>query len=214
MFGCLSRIGCLMLVAVLAVAGWFTRDAWWTRVTGRPAASARVWTPVEPAASGAVRGRVEALGRGAGASFTSLTPAEVGALILGAAGGRLPPNVERFETAIVGEQVALRAQVDLRDLRSVEGVGPLRYLLTARQRVTLTGRPVVVAPGRGAFLVDRLDVGPVEVPAPLRAALLRQLDRGQQPSGEPGSSISFSLPRYVGDIRVTGGRVILYKSTP
>jgi hypothetical protein len=214
MFGCLRRIGCLVVLVVLAIAGWLTRDLWWERVTGRPASPAAAWTPVDPAVAPGARRRVEALGGTSGDVFATLTPAEVGALILGAGGGRLPGTVSDLEASVTGDRLSLRAQVDLRGLRSVDGLGPVARLLTARQRVTVTGRPEVAAPGRGEFRVVEVKVGGVEVPQPALGALLRQLDRGDGSSGGPGTSISFSLPRYVGDIRVARGRVILYKSTP
>ncbi|MGQ0646015.1 MAG: hypothetical protein ACT4P7_00500, partial [Gemmatimonadaceae bacterium] len=118
------------------------------------------------------------------------------------------------ETAISGDRLSVRALVDLSELRGVEGLGPVAALLSSRQRITITGRPFVVERGRGAFDVDELTVGGIEVPALAVGTILRQLDRSAQPSGRSGTSISFSLPPYVGDIRVARGRVTLYKNTP
>ena len=219
----MRRVGCLAVVAVCAVGAWLSRDLWWERITGRAAPGAvQTWTPVEPPAQApAVRRRVEALEKGQGQVFASLTPAEVGALVMNGAGGRMPPTVRDVETAVVGDAISVRASVDLSALRAVEGLGPLAALLTSRQRITLSGRPRVVEPGRGVFDVDAVKVGGVEVPGPALSALIAQLDRGGEGapravpgSGDTGRGISFSLPRYVGDIRVAGGRVILYKTSP
>ncbi|MBC7894873.1 MAG: hypothetical protein H7066_05650 [Cytophagaceae bacterium] len=218
MSGCLRQVGCLVLLVVLGLGGWLTRELWWERATGRPLHPETTWSPVEPEDGPPARKRIEALERRQGDVFTTLTPGEVAALILGETGGRLPPGVQDVETSVVGDALSIRASVDLTTLRSVDGLGPLRALLTARQPVTITGRPRVVARGRGAFDVQSLKVGGIEVPSPALGALIRQLDRGadgeREISGSSGRSITFAVPRYVGDIRVARGRVVLYKTTP
>lgn len=35
MFGCLSRIGCGLLLIVLGAVGWATKDRWWPEVRRR-----------------------------------------------------------------------------------------------------------------------------------------------------------------------------------
>ena len=218
MSGCLRQVGCLVLLVVLAVVGWFSRELWWERATGRPLSHEPTWSPVEPDEAPSARRRIEALERRPGEVFTALTPGEVAALILGETGGRLPPGVQDVETSVVGDALSIRASVDLTTLRSIDGLRPLRALLTARQPVTITGRPRVVERGRGAFDVQTLKVGGIEVPSPALGALIRQLDRGNDGegdvSGSSGRSITFALPKYVGDIRVARGRVILYKTNP
>jgi hypothetical protein len=218
MSGCLRQIGCLVVLVVLLVAGWLTRELWWERATGRPLAPETTWTPVEPDEAPSARRRIEALERRQGEVFTALTPGEVAALILGETSGRLPPSVQDLETSVVGDALSIRASVDLTALRSVEGLRPLRSFLTARQPVTITGRPRVVERGRGAFDVQAVKIGGIEVPGPALGALIRQLDRAggedSPVSGSNGRTITFSLPRYVGDIRIARGRVILYKTTP
>lgn len=212
MSGCLRRVGCLVLLLVLLSLGWFTRGLWWERVTGRPLEPEQSWHAV-PASGGAeVSQRVQSLRRPEGEAFVSLTPAEVGTLLLGPAAARLPESVSDLATSISGEHVSLRATLDLARLRGVEDLGPIASLLTARRQVTITGRPDVVRPGTGELRVERVTVSGVEVPPPVVGSLLRQLDRSA--SGSTGRSITFSLPPYIGDIRVARGHVILYKNTP
>lgn len=212
--GCLKGVGCLVVLAVVAVVGWMTRDMWWTRVTGRQPETQVTWTPVsvEPAAS--ARQRVTALSRPGGAVYANLTPAEVAAMILAESGGRLPASVSDVEAAVIDERLSVRATVDLSDLRGVEGLGPLREFLTGKQRVTLTGSPSVAAQGQGRFRVDELKVGELSIPKRMISRVLAQIDRNDATSGEDQPTISFPLPRYIGDIRVSNGQVTLYKSAP
>ena len=32
--GCIARLGCLVLLALLAIGAWFTRDRWLSKVPG------------------------------------------------------------------------------------------------------------------------------------------------------------------------------------
>ena len=52
--GCFARLGCLVLLAVLAVAGWFTRDQWLPKFTGHASApssaATSTWQPLSPEA--------------------------------------------------------------------------------------------------------------------------------------------------------------------
>ena len=52
--GCIARIGCLVLVVLLAICGWLTRDQWLPKLTGHPATSGSVaespWQPLSPEA--------------------------------------------------------------------------------------------------------------------------------------------------------------------
>ena len=50
--GCIARIGCLILLVLLAIGAWFTRDRWLSKVPGNTTAvsTAPVWEPLTPAA--------------------------------------------------------------------------------------------------------------------------------------------------------------------
>jgi hypothetical protein len=210
--GCFKRVGCLVVFAVAALAAWMTRDTWWTRVTGREVVAEVEWTPVTAAPAADARRRVTALSQPSGAAYATLTPSEVAAMILAESGGRMPASISDVEAAAVEDKLSVRATVDLSDLRSVEALGPVRELLTGRQRVTLTGTPVVAGAGQGRFHVDDLKVGQLSIPRPLISRVLAQIDRDSAPSESAQPAVTFPLPRYIGDIRVSNGRVTLYKS--
>jgi hypothetical protein len=210
--GCFRRVGCLVVFVVAALAAWMTRDMWWGRVTGREVVTEVKWTRVSAEPATDARRRVTALSQPSGAAYATLTPSEVAAMILAESGGRIPASITDVEAAAVGDRLSVRATVDLSDLRSVEGLGPVRQLLTGRQRVTLTGTPVVAAQGQGRFHIDDLKVGQLSIPRPLISRVLAQIDRDNAPSGAERPAITFPLPRYIGDIRVSNGQVTLYKS--
>jgi hypothetical protein len=199
---------------VAALAAWMTRDLWLHRLTGRTAESTITWTRVTTTPAAGARERVTALGAAQGPVYATLTPEEVAAMLLAESGGRLPPSVSDAEAAATGDQLSLRANVNLSELRSAEDLGALRTLLTGRQRVTVTGTPSVLEAGVGRFRVDELKVGELIVPQPLVSRILAQIDRDQSPSRAAEPGITFPLPRYVGDIRVSNGQVTLYKTTP
>ena len=47
--GCFARLGCLVLLALLAAVGWLTRDQWLSKLTGRPTTAAvSTWQPLSP----------------------------------------------------------------------------------------------------------------------------------------------------------------------
>lgn len=211
--GCFKRVGCLVVFLVAALVAWMTRDMWWARVTGREPDANVTWTPVTAEPAVEARKRVTTLSRPNGAVYANLSASEVAAMILSEAGGRLPASVSDVEAAVIGDLLSVRATVDLSDLRGVEGLGPLREFLTGTQRVTLTGSPSVAAKGQGRFVVDDLKVGALSVPRPLISRVLAQIDRDNAPSGADPPAITFPLPDYIGDIRVSNGEVTLYKTT-
>jgi hypothetical protein len=202
-----------VVFVVAALAAWMTRDMWWERVTGREVVTVVEWTPVTTQPASDARRRVTALSQPGGAAYATLTPSEVAAMILSESGGRIPASISNVEAAAIGDKLSIRGTVDLSDLRSVEGLGPVRELLTGRQRVTLTGTPVVAAQGQGQFEVDDLKVGQLSIPRRLISRILAQIDRDNSPSGAERPAVTFPLPRYIGDIRVSNGQVTLYKST-
>lgn len=214
--GCLKQIGCLVVLVVLAVAGWFTRDMWWDRVTGRNSTTSAeiVWTPISEAPASKARERVSALSKRGGAVYANLTPAEVASLLLAESGGKLPASVSDVEAAIVDDRISVRATVDLSDFKSAEGLGPLRELLTGSQRVTVTGTPLVAGEGQGRLRVHEVRIGDLPIPRALVSRVLSQVYRTNSSAGvgdEP--SIDFPLPSYIGDMRVANGRLTLYKTT-
>ena len=199
--GCLRRAGCLVVVLVAAVGAWLARDLWWERATGSaPRAEVRWSAPIRDSAAVAervVRSRSDA--------WANLEPGDLATILDGATGDVL----KEPEVAIDGETVRVRARLVLSQVPTSGALGPLASLLSGEPRIELAGRPSMAGRGMARIVVTDLRVGGVEVPGPARAALVRQLQRG----GAEGE-VRFSLPSWVGDIRVANGALTVYKDRP
>src|SRR6266536_5512700 len=98
MFGCLRRIGCLVILIIAAAAVWY----WYARVpsTGskRTAATANAgWEPLSQANAEAGRRGVESLSQRTGPVFANLTPAQAASYIFLVAAKTLPASAQKIE---------------------------------------------------------------------------------------------------------------------
>lgn len=210
MFGCLRRLGCLALIIVALAAAWY----WYARVD-EPAApvgtTRRFWEPLT--AEGAERGRVglDALGSPSGPSFVNLSAADVGSFIFFSVANRLPESTRDLEAAVIGDRLAVRGVVPLRDLGVGRILGPLASMLSESDTILFSGRLSVVQPEVGQFRVLELRVQQLRVPSGLVPRVLRQIDRGDRPLGVSPDALVLPLPPYVQDIRTGNGTVTIYK---
>jgi len=212
MSGCLRSVGCLTLLCLLAVAGWITRARWMPAVTGTHSAPTIAFDPATEARRERGQNAITSLGQKSGPFFANLTAAEASALVLTDAKRRLPAFVGNVEAAIVGDRLVLRSEIDPAELNALDKLGPLASKLQSRQQVTLAGTLDVASPGHAEYIVQELHVNDLDVPSPIIAALVRQIDRRSRAGGTSDRAIGFDVPPYVGDIRVGKGRVTLYKS--
>ncbi|MEO7964439.1 MAG: hypothetical protein ABIT38_11100 [Gemmatimonadaceae bacterium] len=212
MSGCLRSIGCLVVLAVLAVVGWFSRDIWLPRVTHAPPAPALAWEPVTPDQTDHAKRVVESLSSKSGPVFANLTPAEASALVLGPLQERNPGTIERGEAAIVGKSLLVRATVDVSQLNGLDILGPLAGAIGKRPRVVLTGDLEIIGPGVGQFRVLDATIGEIHVPQQLIPQLVTKIGGIKRPATAARNGVVFAIPLYVGDVRVGKGHVTLYKS--
>ena len=211
MFGCFRAVGCLVVVAAVGVGAYATRDRWLPAVTGRAPAAPPHFERITDDRRNRARNAVASLERTSGPVFINLSAAEVSALVLAQAGTRLPAIVDRGEAAVQGDQLTVRATIDLSAFKGIAALGPFGALLDARQRIALTGGLEIIEPGRAQFVVKEVRVGDLLVPPQAIAPLIAQLDRAPRGRGVAASGIPFSVPPYIGDVRVGKGRVTLYK---
>jgi hypothetical protein len=215
MGGCLRSLGCLVLIAVVSLGGWITRDRWLPALTGSSReAPTLTFDAVTSERRATSRRVVQSLGKSTGPVFANLTAAEALALVLGDARTELPAFVGELEGAVQGDRLVVRSSIDPSALRGIEALGPIAALLDTRSRVTLAGTLEVVESGQGAFVVQDVRVNDLIVPGPAIAPLLRQIDRRPRQPGAPERAITFTLPAHVADLRVAKGRVTLYKNVP
>lgn len=217
MFGCLGRIGCLVLILVGGIAAWFTRDQWLHRVGFDSAASTRSadaagvdFQPISNAAAERGSTAVGSLSEQRG--YVALSGAEASSWIVSRFTERIPPGAEAVEAAVVGDRLELRAEVPLGDLGSVEGLGPLREFVGASERIRVSGRLEMVSPGLAQFRVERMRVRNWSVPPAVVPVLLREVWRGDRPEGLAPDALGIDVPDDVGQVRVEGGQVIIYRT--
>lgn len=212
MSGCLRSIGCLVVLAVLAAVGWFTRDMWLPRVTGARPEPALEWQRVTPGQRTRAERAVESLSSKSGPVFTNLTASEASALVLGPLQERAPGRIERGEAAIVGRSLVVRATVDVSQLDGLDILGPLAAAIGTHPRVALTGDVDVIGPGMAEYRVQDAKVGDVHLPQNLIPQLVSKVGGRDRPANAARDAIVFPIPLYVGDVRIGKGHVTLYKS--
>jgi hypothetical protein len=213
--GCITRLGCLFMLVVLAAIGWYTRDRWLARldlhqshVTATP--TAEHWQPLSDAAGDSARAAVERLAQPRGQVFETLSPAAVASYIYGEASRRLPNAADSVEATAVGGKLSVRAVVSLSNLGSAitDAVG----IVHDRERVELTGTLDVFKPGVAEFAVSDARIHGLPIPKGMIATLIDRFEPGRRPAGMDPNSLPLPIPRYIGDIRVANGKITLYKT--
>ncbi len=223
MFGCLRRLGCLVVLLVAALA-YLTRDSWrplLDRTSGRDreavaataATGGPTWQPLDqPSASRGERA-VRALSARRGPAYVTLRPGDLASYAFLSLSDALPPALQDAETAVIGDRVYVRALVGPDDLPGVAGTA-LGGLVTRRDTLQLGGNFDVLRPGLAQFRVRDVEVGRVPVPAALIPGLIGRVRRGEVPDGVAADAFPVPVPDYIGDVRIGRGRVTLYKATP
>ena len=220
MRGFFRRLGCLIIVFVIAAAIWY----WYARVpttssttttsttVGTATSVSSGWQPLT--AADAERGRVavQSLGRQSGPVFANLTAAEVASYILTVVAKQMPPSAQNAQAAVIGDRLYVRADIDLKDFGGPKALGPLGMLLGERDSVRFGGTINMLKPGLGEFLVQEVKLGRVDVPNALIPRMLTQMKRGKQPEGISQNGLPMVMPSYISDVRISNGKITLYKS--
>ena len=212
MFGCLRRLGCLVLILIALAAGWY----WYAHMRTGPATAAiggdRVWEPVTPA--GAERGRMalESLAGNTGPTFVSVSAGDVASYIFFSASNRLPASTHDLQAAVIGEELAVRGVVPLRELGAGRVLGPLASLVGESDTVFFSGQLSVMQPEVGQYRVTELRLQQFRVPAGLIPRVLRGIDRNDRPAGVSPGALALPLPPHIADITVGNGVVTLSRS--
>lgn len=218
--GCIARLGCLVLLAALAVGGWFTRDRWLHRVTGSAPATREatatadgVWEPLTPAAGARGKRAIDALARESGPVFTNLTAGEVASYVFQSASRTLPSSADSVEAAVIGDALYLRAVLPVKDIAGTGVLGPLAGLLNERERLQLGGSFRVIRPGLSEFQIREIKLRDFKVPSGAIPRIVAQISRGTRPEGVGPNALPVTTPPDLGDVRIANGRVTLYRST-
>jgi hypothetical protein len=85
-------------------------------------------------------------------------------------------------------------------------------LLGDRERIELGGTLHIVRPGLAELRVREIKIRDLSIPSPVIPRLVRQISRGERPPELSSDGIALQTPDYIGDVRVTNGRITLYKT--
>jgi hypothetical protein len=212
--GCIARLGCLFLLAILAIAGWFTRDRWLPERfrTHAEAVPTTIWQPLTEAGAQRTEAALTRLGQARGPVFQTLSGADVASYVVHQLASRLPASTDSVQAMVIGDRVALRANVRLSELGGAGALGPLGGMLGDHEPVQFTGALRVIRPGLAEYQIQSVKIRELSVPRGMMAALIRRMDRGERAPGLDAAALPLPIPRYIGDIRVANGKITLYKT--
>ena len=214
--GCIARLGCLVLLALLAAGAWLTKDRWLHKVTNTPTTAAMagpVWEPLSPAAGARGKRAIENLATPGGAVYTNLTAGEVASYVFQTAARTIPVTADSAEAAVIGDALYVRAVLPVKDIAGSGVLGPLAGLLNDRERLQLGGTLRVIRPGLSEFQVREIKLRDFKVPTGAIPKLVQQITHGARPDGVSADALPVTTPRSLADVRIANNRVTLYKST-
>lgn len=215
--GCFSRIGCLVVVLVIAIVAWLTSDRWLPRVTGHApvaASTGPVWEPLTPQGAERTRQMLTRLSKPTGPVFGNLSGGDVASYVFESLSKQLPPSADSVEAAVIGDRLYIRASVRLQELGGTSVLGPLAGMLGDRERMEFGGTFHVIRSQLAEYEVKDIKLRDLSIPAAMIPRVLRQSERGSRPDGLSPDGLPLVVPPYLGDVRVANGRVTLYKTVP
>lgn len=216
MFGCIRKLGCLVLLLALAGGAYLYMNGWRPGSSGTKTTTVvrPLWEPIT--ALNAERGKrqVESLRNSTGPVFANLTGAEAASYIFLAAVRQLPKGAEHASASVQNNELVVRAEVPLAEFGAKKVLGPLAGILGDKDTLLLGGHINIVQPGLGEFQVTRLKVGKLTVPSPLIPRLLSEIRKGDRPVGVSPNALPMPVPDFISDVRIANGRITVYKNAP
>jgi hypothetical protein len=211
---CLARVGCLTVLCILAIVGWFTRDRWLPLVGYHTtnAAAGPTWESLSDAGAERTRRALEKLSQPKGPVFTNLSGGDVASYIFRELSKQLPPSTDSVQAAVIAERLYLRASVNLQELGGASVLGPLAGFLGDRERIQFGGTFRVIHPELAEYEVREIKLRELAVPAGMIPKLLAKIERGSRPAGVSADGLPIVVPKFIGDIRVANGKVTVYKT--
>jgi hypothetical protein len=221
MFGCLGRLGCLLVLAVAAAIGWFTHDMWYPKLRARlggpkpvATASSAKWEPLTAEGSARARLAVAKLSARNGPVYVDVPVGDLAAYALDPALRDLHSDSVGAEALARDDRLSVRAKVNLADLIDVKALGPLASAVGGKQEITVRGRLEVVSPGHAQFRVDQIALKELQLPEALIENIVGRIRTKDRTASTPKNAIPVHVPLELADVRIAKGHVVLYKSVP
>lgn len=213
MFGCLRKLGCLVII-IAGLGAWYfyTHLKSGDSSPGRSSAvSSATWESLTPAAAARGKTAVESLSQRAGPVFANITPAEAASYIFLAATSQFPGAARNIQASAVNDRLRVRSEVSIKDFGGAAVLGPLGSLIGDRDTVQLGGTIKVLRPGLGEFTVQEMKFGNAAIPGILIPRLIARFRKGNV-EGLSDRGLPMTMPEYISDVRIENGKITLYKS--
>lgn len=236
--GCLFRLGCLIVLLVCGIIAYFTRDRWmdqlpWrtphTETTRTRDAGARSspripstasttpdadgWTPLSEAGAARTRQSLQTLSGDRGPVFVTLSGGDAASYVFLQIVKQMPASSDSFAARVDHDQIRLRARMKTSELGSTV-VGMLGKLIGDRERVEMSGQLRVIGKGVAEFRVTDVRIHDVSLPDALITRLVQPLAKSPHPANLDRNGLPIAIPSYIGDVRVSNGKITLYKNVP
>ena len=220
MFGCIGRLVVLAALVVVGGIAFLTRGLWEPRARAtlglRPAvtAAAPAWEPITAAGAERARAAIAALKRPTGPAFLNVKAGDLVAYALDSilhGRGSATPGLTGPEALATENAVSIRGTIHMKDLGGAATLGPLAGVLEGDQPIEVRGRLEVTGNGRAQFRVERIALKAFVLPSAVIGAVVQRV-APRKDKAMDAAAFAFVLPPEIADIRVTRGRVTLYKA--
>ena len=218
MGGCFKSIGCLVVAAVIAVGGWFTRDLWTPLlrhyvqpVATAPAHQPGTWQLATTEGAARAKAAIERLASRNGPVYANVDAGDLTAFIIQQLSHQLPPSAQNVEAMVSGDQLLVRCSVNPSDLGDLSQLGPLAQMLGDREDVQFGGTLDIVKLGLGEYHVQSFRIHDFSIPHAMIPRLLRSYAKGARPPAVADDALPLITPVHIGDVRIKNGEITLYK---
>jgi hypothetical protein len=233
MFGCIGRLVVLAILIVAGAVAYFTRGMWEPKLReklgAKPAAVAEApkWEPITAEGAARARATLETFKRPSGPVFVNVGAGDLIAYAVepalkvlsatppvgsSARGSTADTARKTYAEALAGEnEVTVRGHVKMTELGGSSVLGPMAGALGGTQAIEVRGQPSVTAPGKGLLRITRIKVGELVLPSALIGRVVQRI-APKKDSALADDVVALSIPAEVADVRVSKGRVTLYKA--
>ena len=212
--GCIARLGCMVLLVLLGVVAWFTRDRWMAKVNPpSTVAAGPVWEPLTPSAGEKGRRTIESLAAPTGPVYANLKAAEVASYVFQTAAKTIPSTADSAEAAVIGDALFVRAVIPMKDIAGSGVLGPIAGLLNDREKISFGGTFHVIRPGLSEFQIREIKLRDFKIPSGAIPKLVNQITHGKRPDGVSPDALPVTTPQSLADVRISNHVVTLYKTT-
>ena len=212
--GCLRKIGCLVLIAVILAVGFLGRGLWMPKLRGKPkadAAAAETWQPLTAAGGQRAQHLLSQLAQPTGPATVTVAPAELASYVLQQMSALLPESADSIQAAAIGDRLCVRAVVKTADVADKNTLGPLSMLLGAREPVQMCGVIKIHEPGRGELQVKEFQIRELKIPGPAIPRIVKQMSPRDRAAYLSDDGLPLQTPSYVGDVQVKDGKITISK---